>query len=55
MVKHLRRDPASVNAMKQNMCDQYSCVFYFIPTKFALKMLLKSLNERASAVKFQTS
>ena len=42
-LKHLPRDPASVNAMKQtcDMCDHYSCVFYRIPTQFSLKTLLK--------------
>ena len=38
--KHLPRDPTSANAMK-NMCGHYSCIFYLIPTQFALKMLLK--------------
>ena len=33
--KHLPKDLA-------NMCDRGSCIFYLIPTKFALKMLLKA-------------
>ena len=40
-VQHHPRDPASVNAIKINMCDRYSCIFYLIPAQFALKTLLK--------------
>ena len=40
--KHLE-GPASVNVMKQTCVIVYSCIFYFIPTKFALKTLLKDL------------
>ena len=38
--KHRSRDQASVNAMKQNMCDRFSCIFYLIPTSTALKTSL---------------
>ena len=37
--KHLPRDPARVNEMK-NMCDRYSCIMYLILTKITLKMPL---------------
>ena len=38
--QNLPWDPASVNAMKTNMCDHYSYIVYLIPTLFALKTLL---------------
>ena len=40
-VQHHPRDQTSVNAMKQNMCYCYSCIFYLIPAQFALKTLLQ--------------
>ena len=40
-VQHHPRDPANFNAMKKNMCDRYSCIFYLIPAQFALKTLFK--------------
>ena len=42
--KHRPRDQASVNAIKQNMYDRYSCIFYLIPTSTALKTSLIHLN-----------
>ena len=45
VLKHLPRDPASVNAMKQTyICDRFSCIVYLIPTKFALNIHFLTLN-----------
>ena len=59
------RVPRMLFEHEADMCDRYSCIFYLIPTQFALKTLLKhklsiflhwiSLNKMASAVFFQTS
>ena len=62
MFKHLLRNPANVNAMKQT-CDCYSCTFYLIPTKSPPKTQPKpqipfflhwfSQNNMASALNFK--
>ena len=42
VLKHLPRD---LQVLVQHICDCYSSVFYLIPTKFALKTLLKHLKK----------
>ena len=38
------KGPSKCKCNETNMCDPYSCIFYLIPTQFALKTLLKHWN-----------